>query len=58
MTKSSLDNIEGIGEVKRKALLKEFGSTKKIAQASIEELTKVKGINEKLAKHIKEELMK
>lgn len=58
MTKSSLDNIEGIGEVKRKALLEEFGSTKKIAQASIEELTKVKGINEKLAKHIKEELMK
>ena len=54
MTKSELDNIEGIGEVKKKALLKHFGSIKKMKEASIEELTSVKGITEKLAKKIKE----
>lgn len=56
MTKSKLDYIEGIGEKKRILLIKEFGSVSKIKEASLEELTKVKGINEKLAKKIKEEL--
>ena len=56
MTKSKLDYIEGIGEKKRTALLKQFGSVSKIKEASVEELTKVKGINEMLAKKIKEEL--
>ena len=54
MTKSELDDIEGIGEVKKKALLKHFGSIKKMKEATIEELTSVKGITEKLAKKIKE----
>ncbi len=54
MTKSKLDEIEGIGEVKKKALLKHFGSIKKMKEASIEELTSVKGITENLAKKIKE----
>ena len=52
LTKSELDNIKGIGEAKKKALLKHFGSVEKIKNASIEELTKVKGINEELAKKI------
>ncbi len=56
MTKSKLDYIEGIGEKKRTELLKKFGSVKKIKEADIEELMKVKGINENLAKKIKEEL--
>ena len=54
MTKSKLDEIEGIGEVKKKALLKHFGSIKKMKEASIEELTSVNGITENLAKKIKE----
>ena len=54
VTKSELDNIKGIGEVKKKELLKYFGSVKKIKEASIEELTSIKGITEKLAKKIKE----
>ena len=58
MTKSSLDNVNGIGEVKKKELLKRFGSVEKISEASIEELTSVKGINEDLAKKILEELSK
>ena len=56
MTKSKLDYIEGIGEKKRTELLKKFGSVKKIKEADIEELIKVKGINETLAKKLKEEL--
>ena len=54
MTKSSLDEIEGIGKAKRDALLRKFGTIEKIKNASIEELTKVKGINEKLAQKLKE----
>ena len=56
LTKSKLDEISGIGEVKRTALLKKFGSSKKIAEASIDEITEIKGINEKLAQKIKDEL--
>ena len=56
MTKSKLDYIEGIGEKKRTELLKKFGSVKKIKEASIEDLMKVKGINEKLAQKLKDEL--
>ncbi len=49
VTKSELDDIKGIGEAKKKALLKHFGSVEKIKKASVEELMEVKGINEKLA---------
>ena len=56
MTKSKLDLIDGIGEKKRTALLKKFGSVKKIKDAEIEELQKVKGINQALAEKIKNEL--
>lgn len=56
MTKSKLDYIEGIGEKKRTELLKAFGSVKKIKEASIEDLIKIRGINEKLAQKLKEEL--
>lgn len=52
ITKSELDNIKGIGEAKKKALLKKFGSVEKIKNASIEELIKISGINEKLAEEI------
>lgn len=53
ITKSELDEIDGIGKVKKQALLKTFGSVEKIKQASIEDLINVKGINEELAKKIK-----
>lgn len=53
ITKSELDEIEGIGKVKKQALLREFGSVEKIKQASIEELINVKGINRELADKIK-----
>lgn len=49
---SELDSIEGIGEVKKKALLQKFKSVKKIKEASIEELCEVEGISEELARKI------
>ncbi len=56
MEKSELDNIQGIGQVKKQLLLKKFGSVENIKNAKIEELLQVKGITEKLANQIKEEL--
>ena len=55
ITKSELDEIKGIGESKKNLLLKEFGSVDRIKKASIEELTKVKGITKDLARRIKGE---
>ena len=52
ITKSELDEIDGIGEIKKQALLKQFGSVEKIKKASIQELMQVKGINQELAKKI------
>ena len=52
VTKSELDEIQGIGPAKKQALLKEFGSVEKIKKATIHELMQVKGINEDLAKKI------
>lgn len=52
ITKSELDEIQGIGPAKKQALLKKFGSVEKIKQASIDEIIQVKGINEELARKI------
>ena len=58
ITKSELDDIKGIGNTKKVALLKEFGSIEKIRNSNVEELEKVDGINTNLAKKILEELNK
>ena len=52
ITKSELDDIEGIGTVKKQALLKKFGSVENIGKASIEELMEVKGIRKDLAEKL------
>jgi len=52
VTKSALDEIEGIGPAKKKALLMKFGSVEKMSNASIEELMEVKGVSEEIAKRI------
>ena len=49
MTTSALDGIPGLGEAKRKALLRHFGSVKKIRAASVEDLQAVSGIGPALA---------
>lgn len=46
---SILDDIEGIGATRRKALMKHFGSLENIKDATIEELTRVSSMNEKVA---------
>ncbi len=53
---SQLDSIPGIGPNRRKALLKHFGSMDKIREASIEELSAVKGMNETAAESVKAHL--
>ena len=52
LTRSELDNIEGIGPVKKRALLRAFGSVKAIEKALVPELASADGINEELAKKI------
>ena len=44
---SSLDDLPGIGPIKKKRLLQQFGSVKAIQKASREELKKVKGLTER-----------
>lgn len=53
VTKSALDEIEGIGPAKKKALLVKFGSVEEMSKASIEELMQVKGISKEIAEKIK-----
>ena len=49
---SVLDDIPGVGEKRKKNLLKHFGSFAKIRDASIEELLEVEGINHTVAEEI------
>ena len=52
MTASALDDIPGLGEVRRKALLRHFGSVKRLRQASVEQIQEVSGIGVALASSI------
>jgi len=54
--KSVLDNVSGIGSVLKKRLMKEFKNINTIKKASVQELMTVRGINEKIAKVIFNEL--
>lgn len=56
MTQSALDDIPGLGEKRRKALLKAFGSVKKLRAASVDELAAVPGIGPALATVVAAEL--
>lgn len=49
ISKSALDEIDGIGSLRKRALFNRFGSVKNIEAASVEELCSVKEINIKLA---------
>lgn len=52
LTGSELDAIPGLGTVKQRALIKTFGSVKRIKEASVAELTNAPGIGAKLAELI------
>lgn len=52
MFHETLLDIEGVGEKRKKLLLRHFGSPRAIAGASLEQIARVEGINEKTAKKI------
>ena len=54
--KSSIDTLPGVGKVKKKSLVRYFGSVEQLKRASIEDLTEVSGIGLNTAKSIFEEL--
>jgi excinuclease ABC subunit C len=56
MTASALDGVPGLGEVRRKALLRRFGSVKRLAAATVEEIIEVPGIGRRTAETILAEL--
>ncbi|NBY82867.1 MAG: excinuclease ABC subunit UvrC, partial [Actinobacteria bacterium] len=56
MLESLLDQIEGLGESRRKALLEKFGSVSALKVAGIDEISAVPGIGPKIAKTIFENI--
>ena len=56
MTASALDDVEGVGPKRKKALLKAFGSVRKLRAATAEEISAVKGIPQEVAMHVAEAL--
>jgi len=53
---SALDRVPGVGGARKRALLRAFGSVKRIEEATLEDLLKVPSINEKVAQEILESL--
>ena len=53
---SELDDVEGIGSGRKKALLKRFGSVRRIREASLEEVAETPGISRDLAERLKAHL--
>ena len=52
ISKSLLDQIDGIGTVRKRSLLNHFGSARAVESASLEEIKSVEGVEEKVAKKI------
>ena len=52
ISKSLLDQIQGIGSVRKRALLNHFGSARSVESASLDEIKSVEGVEEKVAKKI------
>jgi len=54
--RSVLDDIDGVGPVRRRAMLRHFGSLKRIREATTDEIAAVKGLNRELAAEIRRHL--
>ncbi len=52
MKRSPLDEIEGIGAARKRALLHAFGSARGVSRASVADLVKVEGVSESLAQRL------
>ncbi|MFE6499637.1 excinuclease ABC subunit UvrC [Kitasatospora sp. NPDC057738] len=56
LTAGELDSVPGLGETRRRALLKHFGSLKKLRAATVDELCEVPGIGRRTAQTVAEAL--
>lgn len=54
MVESLLDDVPGLGEIRRKTLIRYFGSLRKLRAATVEEIAGVPGIGPRTAEAIKE----
>ena len=52
LKKSLLDQIDGIGSIRKRALLNHFGSARAVESASLDEIKSVDGVEDKVAKKI------
>ena len=52
LSKSLLDQIQGIGKQRKRALLNHFGSARAVESASLDEIKSVEGVEVKVAKKI------
>jgi excinuclease ABC subunit C len=52
ITKNPLDEIDGIGPTRKRALLNHFGSAKAVSRASLSDLTAINGISDAMAQLI------
>jgi excinuclease ABC subunit C len=52
MKKNPLDEIEGVGPGRKRALLHAFGSARGVSRAAVDDLAKVEGVNQPLAQRI------
>jgi excinuclease ABC subunit C len=52
MTTSALDDVAGLGEARRKALLRHFGSLKRLKAATVEEVMEVPGVGRRTAEAV------
>ena len=58
LKRNPLDEIEGVGASRKRALLHAFGSARGVARASVEDLAKVEGVSEALAQRIHDHFRK
>ena len=58
MHKNPLDEIEGVGPARKKALLHAYGSARGVSRASVDDLIKVDGVSEALAQRIHDHFRK
>ena len=58
MLKNPLDEIEGVGPARKRALLHAYGSARGVARASVDDLIKVEGVNAALAQRIHDHFRK